>query len=339
MSRSLGRTIARHGAALIALSAWAVGPAWSHEVRPALLQITERPNNHYDLLWKQPSLGPMAVRLVPHISGGLLEGAPSAIETAPNFQIHVWRNLPAGSQGLEGRTLQIEGLEQTITNVLVSITLANGESVQHILHPQNPSLTFHLHKTGVAVPVYVMLGLEHILTGIDHLGFVLGLLLLVRQRRMLIKTVTAFTGAHSITLAATTLHVIAVRPSVIEALVALSILFVAVELVHSYRGENGLTVRYPWVIAFTFGLLHGSAFAGALAAIGLPPHAIPLSLLLFNVGVELGQLLFIAVVLSIGWALSKWPKQLPAWTRWVPPYAIGSFSAFWFLERLYTVLR
>ncbi len=339
MSQSLGRTVALRIVALTVVGAWAAGPSWSHEVRPGLLQITEQPDNRFDILWKQPSQGMMAVRLVPHISRGLLERAPSAIETASNFQIHVWLNLPGGSHGLDGRTLQIEGLERTITNVLVSITLANGDSVQHILHPHDPSLTFHLHKTGVAVPAYMMLGVEHILGGFDHLAFVLSLLLLVRQRKMLIKTVTAFTVAHSITLAATTFHLIAVHPSVIEALVALSILFVAVELVHSHRGKSGLTVRYPWLIAFAFGLLHGSAFAGALAEIGLPPNSIPLSLFLFNVGVELGQLVFIAVALSIGWALARMPKELPAWTRWVPPYAIGCFSAFCFLDRLHTALR
>jgi hypothetical protein len=163
-------------------------------------------------------------------------------------------------------------------------------------------------------------------------------MLLVRRLVTLIKTITAFTVAHSITLAATTLQLITVRPAVIEALVALSILFVAVELVHHYRGKNGFTVRYPWLIAFTFGLLHGSAFAGALSEIGLPPHAIPVSLLLFNFGVELGQLLFVAVVLCIGWALGQMPRELPAWSRWLPLYAIGSCSAYWFLERLHTAL-
>src|SRR5208283_2885145 len=146
------------------------------------------------------------------------------------------------------------------------------------------------------------------------------------------------TVAHSITLAATALHVITVRPAVIEALVALSILFVAIELVRSYRGKNGLTVRYPWLIAFTFGLLHGAAFAGALAEIGLPPHAIPLALLLFNLGVETGQLAFIAAVLCIAWLLTKAPKKIPFWTRWVPPYAIGSFAAFWLIDRIQTAL-
>lgn len=313
-------------------------PALSHEVRPAYLQITERPGHRFDVLWKRPSMGVMAVHLVPQISGGLLEKPPTSIETASSFELRFWRNLDAGTQGLEGRTLTIEGLERTITDVLVIITLANGDSSQQILHPRNPSMTVHLTKSGIAVAAYITLGVEHILTGFDHLSFVLGLILLVRGRMTLIKTITAFTVAHSITLAATTLHVITVRPAVVEALVALSILFVAVELVHHYRGCNGLTVRYPWLIAFTFGLLHGSAFAGALAEIGLPPNAIPLSLLLFNMGVELGQLLFVAVVLCIAWSLGRLPRELPAWTRWVPPYAIGSFSAFWLLERLNTAL-
>jgi hydrogenase/urease accessory protein HupE len=337
MSRSVRIVVARLVVAT-AIAAGGVGPVWSHEVRLAFLQITERAGGHCDVLWKQLTLGSMAVHLVPHISGGLLEQTLGVTEATPSFQIRLWRNLDVGEQRLEGRAVQIEGLNQTITDVLVSITLADGDSVQHILHPQDPGVTLHLHNTGIAVPAYLMLGVEHILTGIDHLSFVLGLMLLVRQWMTLIKTVTAFTIAHSITLAATALHVITVRPAVIEALVALSILFVAIELIHSYRGRNGLTVRYPWLIAFTFGLLHGSAFAGALAEIGLPPNAIPLSLLLFNVGVEVGQLIFIAAVLTIGWALLHLPRQLPAWTRWVPPYAIGSFSAFWFIDRLHTAL-
>jgi hydrogenase/urease accessory protein HupE len=338
MSSPLKKLIVRWCAALIGACIGVISLASGHEVRPSVLQITERPSCHYYVFWKQPSMGLMTVHLVPHISGGLLEGAPSSIETASNFQIRLWRDLDPTDRGLEGRTLQIEGLSQTITDVLVSIALADGSSAQQILHRQDPSLTLHLHKTGMAVPAYLTLGIEHILTGIDHLSFVLGLMLLVRRRMTLIKTITAFTVAHSITLAATALHVLTVRPAVIEALVALSILFVAVELVHSHRGRNGLTVRYPWMIAFTFGLLHGSAFAGALAEIGLPPHAIPLSLLLFNVGVELGQLMFIVAVLSLGWALRQLPREMPAWTRWVPPYAVGSFAAFWFIERLHTAV-
>jgi hydrogenase/urease accessory protein HupE len=310
------------------------GAACGHEVRPALLEITERPAGHYDVLWKQPTSGALGVHLVPHLSGGLLEQTPTSSEAAPDFQISVWRNLDAGSQGLEGRTLQIEGLNRTITDVLVVITPIAGDSIQQILHPQDPDLTLHPHKTGMAVPAYLILGTMHILTGVDHLFFVLGLILLVRSRLTLVKTITAFTVAHSITLAATTLQVIAVQPALIEALVALSILFVAVEVIHAYRGENTLTARYPWLIAFVFGLLHGSAFASALVEIGLPPHAIAPALFLFNVGVELGQLLFIAGVLAISFIVRKLPTQLPPWTRWVPPYAIGAFAATWFFERL-----
>lgn len=309
-----------------------------HEVRPAFLQITELSNDHYDIVWKQPTAGMVGVRLRPHISGGLLERPPSAVEAAADFRVSVWRNLDAGAGGLEGRTLRVEGLERTITDVLVSIELARGETSQQILRPSDPTLTFRLHKPGLAPLAYIALGFEHILLGIDHLAFVLGLILLVRSVGTLIATVTAFTVAHSITLAATTLQVISVRPALIETWVALSILFVAVELVHHYRGASSLTVRYPWLIAFSFGLLHGAAFAGALAEIGLPSHAIPLSLLLFNIGVEAGQLLFIFVVLFISWVLTHLPRALPAWTRWAPPYVIGSCAAFWFLERLHTAL-
>jgi hydrogenase/urease accessory protein HupE len=309
-------------------------PVSAHEVRPAFLQITERANGHYDVLWKQPTMGEVAVRLEPHISGGLLDKQPTAIEAGQGFLLRAWRDLDAGPTGMEGRTVHIEGLDRTITDVLVSITLANGDVSQQLVRPEDPTLTLRLRGSGVAVPAYLMLGVEHILTGIDHLCFVLGLVLLVRNRRMLIATITAFTVAHSITLAGTALNVIAPRPAMIEALVALSIVFVAVELVHSYRGRAALTVRYPWVIAFTFGLLHGAAFASALAQIGLPPNAVPLSLLLFNVGVEVGQLLFVVAVLGMGWVLMRLPRRLPQWTRWVPPYAIGSFATVWFIQRL-----
>jgi hydrogenase/urease accessory protein HupE len=187
----------------------------------------------------------------------------------------------------------------------------------------------------VPVPAYLLLGIEHILTGFDHLSFVLGLLLLVRSRLTLVKTITAFTVAHSLTLAAAALKWVHVNPSVIEALVAFSIVFVALELVRAYRGHFGLTARYPWVIAFTFGLLHGFAFAGSLAQIGLPEHNIPLSLLLFNLGVEIGQLLFVGVVLIVIELLKRLPRPLPDWTSWIPPYAIGGLASFWVIERLH----
>jgi hydrogenase/urease accessory protein HupE len=197
-------------------------------------------------------------------------------------------------------------------------------------------LVVHLTGTGkVPVPAYLLLGIEHILTGFDHLSFVLGLMLLVRSRVTLVKTITAFTVAHSLTLAAAALGYAHVNPSVIEALVAFSIVFVAVEVVRAYRGQFGLTRRYPWLIAFTFGLLHGFAFAGSLAQIGLPEHNIPLSLLLFNVGVELGQLLFVGAVLAAEVLLRRLRRRLPRWTTWIPPYAIGGLASFWVIQRLH----
>jgi hydrogenase/urease accessory protein HupE len=308
----------------------------AHEIRPAYLQITENANHRFDVLWKQPSVGTQLLRLVPQVSNGLLEAEPTEESDANSFVVRRWQNLAVTRASFDGATVRIDGLEYTITDVLISISFSNGQDIQEILRPRNPALVVHLTGTGkVPVPAYLLLGIEHILTGFDHLSFVLGLLLLVRSRLTLIKTITAFTVAHSLTLAAAALGFVHVNPSVIEALVAFSIVFVALELVRAYRGRYGLTARYPWLIAFTFGLLHGFAFAGSLAQIGLPEHNIPLSLLLFNVGVESGQLLFVGAVLLLIAALKRLPHRLPSWTTWIPPYAIGGLASFWVIQRLH----
>jgi hydrogenase/urease accessory protein HupE len=308
----------------------------AHEIRPAYLEITENARHHFDVLWKQPSMGTQLLRLVPQVSNGLLDAKPTEESAANSFLVRRWKNVDVTRDSFDGAAIQIEGLEYTITDALISISFANGQDIQEILRPRNPTLVVHLTGTGkVPVPAYLLLGIEHILTGFDHLSFVLGLLLLVRSRVTLIKTITAFTIAHSITLAAAALGWVHVNPSVIEALVAFSIVFVALELVRGYRGQYGLTARYPWLIAFTFGLLHGFAFAGSLAQIGLPERNIPLSLLLFNVGVEIGQLLFVGVVLSVIELLKRLPRRLPDWTTWIPPYAIGALASFWVIQRLH----
>jgi hydrogenase/urease accessory protein HupE len=308
------------------------GFANAHEVRPAYLEITEHASGGYEVLWKQPTAGEMAVRLIPHLSNGWLDEAPAEVDASTSFTIKVWRRAERAS--LDGQTIAIEGLEQTITDVLVSVTLADGVRHQEILKPSRPSLILNLREPS-ALPVlaYLRLGIEHILTGVDHLLFVLGLVLIVQGRWRLLSTITAFTVAHSITLALAALGWIQVQPVIIEALIALSIVFVAVELVRLYRGNAGLIARYPWFVAFAFGLLHGLAFAGALTNIGLPRDAIPLSLFLFNVGVEIGQLLFVAVVTSAVLILRRLPRPAPGWLQWIPPYAIGSFAAFWLIER------
>jgi HupE / UreJ protein len=184
---------------------------------------------------------------------------------------------------------------------------------------------------------YLALGVEHILLGIDHLLFVLGLLLIVRGPWMLIKTVTAFTVAHSLTLALATLGLVAVPSRPVDAAIALSIVFLAAEILRARQGRVGLTHRFPWLIAFAFGLLHGLGFAGALAEIGLPAGEIPLALLFFNLGVEIGQLMFIGAVLSLRWAAQRLEVAWPAWAEPLPAYAIGTVASFWLIERVGTI--
>lgn len=325
-------------AAMLIGAACCSPPATAHEVRPTYLQITESSDHHCEVLWKQPSLGSAVLHLVPHIQGGLLDTAPDSVQMTAEFQIRRWHRVPTGPQGLAGREIRVEGLEQTITDTLVSITGADGARQQQVLTPRQPVMVMKAGAVGLAVPAYLRLGVEHILTGADHLAFVLCLLLLVGWGMMLVKTITAFTVAHSVTLAGSALGLISIRPALIEALVALSIVFVAVELLHSRRGRPGLTARAPWLIALLFGLLHGCAFAGALAQIGLPADAIPASLLMFNVGVEIGQLLFIAAALGIGWLLSRWSAMLLTRVSALAPVVIGSLAAFWFIGRVQSIL-
>jgi hypothetical protein len=183
---------------------------------------------------------------------------------------------------------------------------------------------------------YTVLGVEHILEGLDHLLFVLGLLLIVSTPSVrvmaLVKTVTAFTVAHSLTLGLATLGHVDVPSRPVEAAIALSIVFLAMEVVRGWQGRESLTHRQPWLVAFGFGLLHGLGFAGALADVGLPQADIPVALLFFNVGVELGQLIFVAGVLSVRWLLVRMPW--PYWAAYAPVYVIGVTGAYWVIERV-----
>jgi hydrogenase/urease accessory protein HupE len=314
--------------------------ATAHEIRPAYLEIDETAPDRFDVLWKQPSLGTLVLRLEPELSNGLLNAPPDEEYAANSFLIRRWRGRAIARDSFDAATLRIKGLEHTMTDALVSITFASGQQIQTVVKPARPSLEIHLTGTGkMPVPAYLSLGIEHILTGFDHLSFVLGLILLVRGRLKLLKTITAFTLAHSITLAASALGYVHVSAPVIESLVAFSIVFVAVELTRSWQGESGLTVRYPWLIAFTFGLLHGFAFAGSLADIGLPPHNIPGALLLFNCGVELGQLLFVGAVLAIMALLRRLPwLAAGGYSRWLVPYGIGALASYLMLERVHVIV-
>jgi hydrogenase/urease accessory protein HupE len=241
--------------------------------------------------------------------------------------------------GLKGSTIKMEGLSKTVTDSLVILNWADGSSQNYILKPTESSLVIPTQPSNMKVIWdYLVLGVEHILGGIDHLLFVLGLLMIVSGHRLLIKTITAFTVAHSITLGLATLGFVHVPQTPVEAVIALSILFLAVEIIKKMEGKASIAHRLPWIVAFVFGLLHGFGFAGALTQIGLPQSSIPLALLFFNVGVELGQLMFISVVLLFIFAMRRIKLKLPQWAYKMPAYGIGSMAAFWCIERIIAFL-
>ena len=326
--------------ALFAAALLGAAGAEAHESRPAYLEIRQTESLEagvaYDVLWKVPGKGDMRFSLDPRFPAGCAAATP--VSRYPTGDAFVDRWTIRCPESLVGGTITIDGLEQTLTDVLVRVELAGAPAQTVGVQPSAPWFTVSAEPAWTEVAsTYLVLGFEHILGGIDHLLFVLALILIVRGWRKLALTVTAFTVAHSITLALATLGFVHVSSAPVEAVIALSILFLAVEIVRSRvdRGSGpGLTERYPWVVAFSFGLLHGFGFAGALAEVGLPESAIPLALLLFNVGVEAGQLLFVAAILLTLAALRRIELRRPVWSWQVPTYAIGSVAAFWTVQRV-----
>lgn len=306
--------------------------ALAHETRPAYLEMIEQRPSQWSIVWKQPVMGDRAVKLTPELSNGWLQRKYASEELTPTHYMRRWR-VEAPAADLAGARLKIGGLERSITDVLVHIRTFDGKGGDTILRPGAPSTVVDFGGgRGLAVPAYLGLGMEHILAGADHLAFVLGLVLLVGFNWRLVGVVTSFTLAHSLTLAASALGYVHAPAAAIEALVALSILFVARELLVGWEGS--VTRRRPWLIAFVFGLLHGFAFAGALAQAGLPEGDIPLALLLFNLGVEAGQLMFVAA-LALAWLALRRIKAYPqnAWQHRLAPYAMGCYAGFLFVER------
>lgn len=317
--------------------------AQAHEVRPGFLQIQEIEPEAFQLLWKVPARGDyrlgMYVQMPAQCAGDLKQATLSG-----GAFVERWHYRCPG--GLAGETISIDGLGATRTDVLVRIEHANGTTETLRLTPEQTS--FQIAETPRRQQVawsYLVLGVEHILLGIDHLLFVLGLMFLADNWRRLVLTVTAFTIAHSITLGAATLGFLEVPQAPVEATIALSVMFVAGEILRGSRGQAGLASTAPWMVAFLFGLLHGLGFASALHEIGLPDGDIPLALLLFNVGVELGQLLFIGVAVValalvhrctrlIGAARAPGPWHADSVIRTPVAYLIGSLSAFWVIERV-----
>jgi hydrogenase/urease accessory protein HupE len=316
---------------LLALSLCA-GAVQAHRLSPAYFGLDESEPGRFAAQWKVSVSGGLVDVLEPQIPEGC--GVDGVVRAYVVDDARVQHANLVCTAPLAGRVFTVSGLELTATDVLLRIDYLDGSSFTHRLVPEAPSVVIPEQPGAWDVAAtYLVLGVEHILLGIDHLLFVLALVLLVSGIGRLIATITAFTVAHSITLAAATLGYVDVPSAPIEATIALSILFVATELARERQHAPTLTTRFPWVVAFTFGLLHGFGFAGALSEVGLPAHAIPLALLFFNVGVELGQLAFIAVVLTSAWALRRVALAPPAWAPRLAAYVIGSVAAYWVVER------
>jgi hydrogenase/urease accessory protein HupE len=309
--------------------------AFAHEARPAYLEIRQTSPERYELLWRTPVLSGMRLPVVLALPEGVRNVTePHTQELSDSL---VERRVIEAPDGFAGKRIEFTGLQGTITDVLVRVQLRDTEHTTTLVHPSQPWIEIAARTGPLAVAgAFLLHGIEHILLGYDHLLFVLALVLIVRSTRVLVWTITSFTLAHSITLALATLGVVHVPGPPVEAAIALSILLLACEIVRLRRGESSLTARWPWVVAFTFGLLHGFGFAGALSEIGLPQGDIPIALFSFNVGVEVGQLAFIAAVLTFIAAAKR--IALPVWvTRNAYPattFVIGALAAFWFVERV-----
>ena len=299
--------------AVVCLSLLLAPGARGHEMRPGYLEIRESSPETYDVLWKVPARGENA-RLSLNLS--FADDVETVKEPVSYFSggAHLQRLRIKRPGGLTGTTVTIVGLERTFTDVLLRFQRADGTEITHRLTPQAPEYLIASDPgSGQVAWTYFVLGVEHILLGVDHLLFVLGLLLLVDRRWMLVKTITAFTIAHSITLALSVFAIIHVPPDPLNAAIALSILFLGPEIVRKWRGGDSLTIRHPWVVAFLFGLLHGIGFASGLSMTGVPQSGIPVALLFFNLGVEAGQLAFVFVALLAAHAIRTLSLDRPSW--------------------------
>ncbi len=319
------------------LLALAAATAGAHEVRPGFLELRETGPETYALFWKKPTGGEIEIFIAPVLP------PECRLETAGRQPLTPGAVIVRGTLrcpgGLGGKTIAIDGLRATITDVLLRVQHADGRVDSALLKPANPSFTFgEARSVWQRAGAYLRLGVEHILSGFDHLVFVLGLMLIVRGPWRLVTTITAFTVAHSLTLGAATLGFLSVPAPPVEATIALSILFLGIEILRGRRGETSFALRNPWVVAFAFGLLHGLGFAGALAAVGLPHADIPLALFLFNVGVEIGQLAFVFVLLLLEQSFRRLAVRWPGFAGYLPGYLVGTLGAYWTIQRSLALL-
>ena len=308
-------------------------PATAHELRPAYLDVRETAADDFAVVWKVPARGDLRLGLYVRMPDTCKPKSEPVGSMEAGAFFERWSMLCAG--GLKGHQIAIDGLRSTLTDALARIEYRDGSTQIARLTPEAPQfIASGVQSTLEVAQTYFVLGIEHILAGIDHLLFVLALILPIRDRWMLVKTITAFTVAHSITLAGAALGYFSLPQPPVEATIALSIAFVASELARAQPGERRLSESYPWVIAFAFGLLHGFGFAGALKEIGLPQTDVPLALLTFNLGVEAGQLMFVATVLLAYGAIKALYEVPAAAGRTAAAYGIGSIATFWLVSRI-----
>jgi len=311
------------------------GPAsaWAHKLAPSLLELREAPGGELAVRWKTPLQRPTGVD-IEAVLPAHCEATSTPVAETEATGVNLRWTVRCGDRGLVGSELSVTGLAESATNALVSIQLADGRSFRSVLHAGEPIFVVPERQEAMDVMGdYAWLGVEHILTGFDHLLFVLGLVLLVEGRRLLLYTVTAFTLGHSVTLSLAALGYVNFPSGLVELVIAFTIVLLAAELARPVPQASSWMRRFPWGVAFLFGLLHGLGFAGALAEIGLPQEEIPLALFSFNVGIELGQLAFVALVLLLRLLLRPVIVHGPGWLVRVPVYGIGGLAAYWCIER------
>lgn len=310
-----------------------ISTADAHRLQPAYLEINEQSAGKFSILWKRPFVGSKPMNIYPRLPSNFRNLTEPVVQFFPTGAVERWM-VASGKGGLAGEEILIDGLSSTQTDVLVRIYFKEGDEETHLLRPVSPSVVLGgVPSRTKRIIAYVQLGIQHILMGIDHLLFVLGLLLIVQNRWMLLKTITSFTVAHSITLCVATLGYASMPLPPLNLVIALSILFLGPEIVRSWRGETSLTIRHPWVVAFAFGLLHGFGFATGLTNMGLRVSEIPLALLFFNVGVEIGQIAFVMLVILLERSFRVLEIHWPRLARLAPGYTVGSLGAYWTIER------
>ncbi len=305
----------------------------AHETRPAYLLIEQTGDTQFDFTFRQPELNGRFLGLLVSSQCEVVDEMNHRLKTA---SLESTWSADCGEIQLLDAEVTISGLEQTLIDTLVHISFLSGDKMDRVLTPSEPTLSAEDSKGLSFLPGYLVLGIGHLLLGIDHVAFLLVLLYLIRKTSTLIIAITSFTVAHSITLGLAAFDIITVPQGPVEAVIALSILIVALEL--TQRDRESAISRYPWSLTFMFGLLHGLGFAGAMAEIGLPPDSALVALLLFNLGIEAGQLMVIGAVLLLNFAWQRIHVQTPAWVFQVPVYLIGGMSCFWLIDRTSGIL-